>query len=204
MLGAWAIVLPRRLRHLDAARPACSDHPGCTPRRKGMPPLSHQITDVLGERGPTRGPSLAQAPPVRAPAFGLPGDNDAGLHARPNALPAWPEVRPPRPAHAIGRAEPWTTHGLSRDGSRMLERHNLQGQSVACREEGAHKGQQGREHRRPRQSPHGNQVPRAAQKRGARMCARARHVKHDTRCGFSGRTGILSRGSTISSCYKAR
>jgi|KBSSwiStaDraftv2_1062776.scaffolds.fasta_scaffold148574_3 hypothetical protein len=55
-----------------------------------MPHLSHQITDVLGERGPTRGPSLAQAPPVRAQAFGLPGDNDAGLHARHNALPAWP------------------------------------------------------------------------------------------------------------------
>src|SRR5712691_8822410 len=81
-----------------------------------LPHLAYQVAHLLGKRWPARGPSLAQAPPVRTEALPLPGNHRAGLDKCEHVLPPGPEPREPDPEETISWVEPRARHRLLVDG----------------------------------------------------------------------------------------
>lgn len=104
-LRSDAILLHRRLGHLDAQLAQLADDPWCTPGRIALPHGADEIADVFGNRWTAGRAWLAQLSPVVAKALALPGDDGTGLNERQGVLPGRPEPREPPPEQTIAWAK---------------------------------------------------------------------------------------------------
>jgi hypothetical protein len=100
------ILLHRGFGDLEPQLVPLANNPWRTPGRGGLPHVTNQRPDLLGNVWAAGGATLMQ-PPVVATPFLLSGNHGARLHKDQGIRPAGPQTRQADPEEAIHGLEPW-------------------------------------------------------------------------------------------------